>query len=98
MQELPVGMRTGMNPSEEQDVLGIETVNNMSLDTLTWHFMLVLIATCGGYFTTNYLQGLFPKLSIPMFSVSMLYGVLVQFILKNKFFKICWQKNYKSCW
>ncbi|MDU5100038.1 MULTISPECIES: sodium/glutamate symporter [Peptoniphilus] len=83
MQELPVGMRTGMNPSEEQDVLGIETVNNMSLDTLTWHFMLVLIATCGGYFTTNYLQGLFPKLSIPMFSVSMLYGVLVQFILKK---------------
>lgn len=55
----------------------------MSLDTLTWHFMLVLIATCGGYFTTNYLQALFPKLSIPMFSVSMLYGVLVQFILKK---------------
>lgn len=83
IKELPDGMRTGMNPPEEREIIGKETINNMSLDSLTWHFMLVLIATCGGYYLTNYLQGLFPKLSIPMFSVAMLFGVLLQGILKT---------------
>ncbi|MGI5949896.1 sodium/glutamate symporter [Peptoniphilus sp.] len=82
IKELPDGMRTGMNPPEEREIIGKETINNMSLDSLTWHFMLILMATCGGYYLTNYLQGLFPKLSIPMFSVAMLFGVLLQGILK----------------
>ncbi|MET3617794.1 ESS family glutamate:Na+ symporter [Peptoniphilus olsenii] len=83
IQELPTGMRTGMNPVNEREIIGEETINNMSLDSLTWHFMLILIATCGGYYLTNYLQSLFPKLSIPMFSISMLFGVLLQGILKS---------------
>lgn len=83
IKELPDGMRTGMNPPEEREIIGRETINNMSLDSLTWHFMLILMATCGGYYLTNYLQGLFPKLSIPMFSVAMLFGVLLQGILKT---------------
>ncbi len=82
MSELPEGMRTGMIPSDEQEAMGRNTVSPMSIDPLTWHLVLVLIATCGGYYLTNYLQGLFPKLSIPMFSVSMLCGVALQQILK----------------
>lgn len=82
MSELPEGMRTGMIPLDEQDAMGRNTVSPMSIDPLTWHLVLVLIATCGGYYLTNYLQGLFPKLSIPMFSVSMLCGVALQQILK----------------
>jgi ESS family glutamate:Na+ symporter len=79
---LPEGMRTGMNPESEQTSMGKETVNTMCLDSFTWHLMLVLIATAGGYYITNYLQKMFPSLSIPMFSVSMLCGVAVQSILK----------------
>lgn len=79
---LPVGMRTGMNPVDEQDCMGRETINTMCLDSFTWHLMLILIATAGGYYTTNYLQKLFPALSIPMFSISMLFGVVVQFFVK----------------
>lgn len=71
-----------MIPSEEQESMGKNTVSPMSIDPLTWHLALVLIATCGGYYLTNYLQALFPKLSIPMFSVSMLCGVALQFLLK----------------
>ena len=81
MNELPMSMQTGMIPSEEQESMGKNTVNPMSIDPLTWHLVLVLISTCGGYYLTNYLQGLFPSLSIPMFSVAMLCGVLMQFIL-----------------
>lgn len=83
MSELPEGMRTGMNPVEDQDSMGKNTVNTMSIDPLTWHVSLVLIATCGGYYLTNYLQAMFPTLSIPMFSVSMLCGVALQFLLKK---------------
>ncbi len=82
MAELPEGMRTGMIPEREQGAMGRNTVSPMSIDPLTWHLVLVLIATCGGYYLTNYLQALFPKLSIPMFSVSMLCGVALQQILK----------------
>ncbi len=81
--ELHEGMRTGMNPPSEQDVMGKNTVNVMVLDPLTWHLTLILIATCGGYYFTNYLQKLLPALSIPMFSVSMLCGVAMQFILRG---------------
>lgn len=82
MAELPEGMKTGMMPPEDQESMGRNTVNPMTMDPLTWHLVLVLIATCGGYYLTNYLQGLFPSLSIPMFSVSMICGVILQGILK----------------
>lgn len=82
MAELPEGMRTGMIRVEDQESMGKNTVSPMSIDPLTWHLTLVLIATCGGYYLTNYIQALFPKLSIPMFSVSMLCGVALQFLLK----------------
>ena len=80
--ELPESMRTGMVPEEEQDSMGRNTVNPMAIDPLTWHLALVLIAAGAGYFVTNWLQGMFPKLSIPMFSVGMLCGVVLQQILK----------------
>lgn len=87
MAELPEGMRTGMIRVEDQESMGKNTVSPMSIDPLTWHLALVLIATCGGYYLTNYIQALFPKLSIPMFSVSMLCGVALQFLLKAIGFK-----------
>ncbi len=80
--KLPEGMRTGMNPENERESMGTATVNTMCLDSLTWHLMLILIATGGGYYLTNWLQGLFPRLSIPMFSISMLCGVALQMILR----------------
>ena len=87
MAELPEGMRTGMIREEDQESMGKNTVSPMSIDPLTWHLALVLIATCAGYYLTNYIQALFPKLSIPMFSVSMLCGVALQFLLKAIGFK-----------
>jgi ESS family glutamate:Na+ symporter len=82
MNELPESMQTGLVPENEQESMGKNTVSPMSLDPLTWHLVLVLIATCGGYYLTNYLQKLLPSLSIPMFSVAMLCGVALQFVLK----------------
>lgn len=82
MNELPEGMRTGMIPEKEQESMGKNTVSPMSIDPLTWHLLLVLIATGAGYYLTTFLQKLLPSLSIPMFSVAMICGVLLQFALR----------------
>lgn len=82
MNELPESMQTGLVPEIEQESMGKNTVSPMAIDPLTWHLVLVLIATAAGYYITNYLQGMFPNLSIPMFSVAMLCGVILQSILK----------------
>lgn len=80
--DLPASMRTGMVPEKEQKSLGNATVNSMAIDPLTWHLAIVLIATGMGYYLTNYLQGLMPTLSVPMFSVAMICGVVLQGLLK----------------
>lgn len=81
--ELPEGMRTGLVPVDEQESIGRATVNSMSIDPLAWHLSLVLIAAGAGYLVTNWLNSLVPGLSIPTFSVGMLCGVVLQFILKT---------------
>lgn len=79
---LPDSMLTGLIHPTEQDSIGRATVHSMSLDPLAWHLSLVLIAAGAGYIITNWLTGLFPGISIPMFSVAMLCGVAVQFVLR----------------
>lgn len=81
--ELPEGMRTGLVPPHEQGSIGRATVNPMSIDPLAWHLALVLIAAGSGYLVTKWLNSLIPGVSIPTFSVGMLCGVVLQFILKG---------------
>lgn len=83
---LPESMRTGMVPPEEQESIGKSTTNPMAVDPLAWHLVLVLVATAGGYYATNFLQDwlsqYIPGLSIPMMSVAMLVGVALQGVLR----------------
>ena len=81
MAELPESMRTGLIPEEERESMGQNTVSPMSIDPLGWHALLILIAMAGGYFATGFLQSLFPGIGIPMMSVAMIAGVLLNFIL-----------------
>ncbi|PAB60715.1 sodium/glutamate symporter [Anaeromicrobium sediminis] len=81
MSQLPESMQTGLVPLNERGPMGYETVNPMSIDPLTWHVLLVLMATAGGYYFTNWFKIILPKISLPMFSVTMIMGVLLQLIL-----------------
>lgn len=83
MGELPKSMQTGLIPKKEQNSMGLNTINSMSLDSLTWHVGLVLIATAGGYYAFYGFKRLVPNASLPMMSLSMLAGVLLQFILNR---------------
>lgn len=79
-------MKTGLVPPDEQEPLGNSTTNPMAIDPLAWHFVLVLVATAGGYYLTNKLDqvlGKFiPGISVPMMSVAMLVGVVLQMVLR----------------
>ena len=79
--QLSVSMRTGMVPVDEQASMGKNTVNPMSIDPLTWHFLLVAIAAGAGYYVTNWLHAV-TGVSFPMFSVGMICGVVLQLCLK----------------
>ncbi|KUO75698.1 MAG: hypothetical protein APF77_04180 [Clostridia bacterium BRH_c25] len=83
MAELPKSMQTGLVPLEEQTPMGNQTVNPMAIDPLSWHVLLVLIAAAGGYYATNYAKVLIPQVSLPMMSVAMLAGVLLQFVINK---------------
>lgn len=81
--ELPQSMRTGLVPIDEQLEMGKNTVSPMSIDPLTWHILLVFIASAGGYYFTNWFGVVLPKISLPMMSVSMLAGVLLHLIMRG---------------
>lgn len=80
MGELPKSMQTGLVPPSEQVSMGKQTVNPMSIDPLSWHVLLILVATAGGYYGTNWLNGIF-NISLPMMSVAMLTGVILNGLL-----------------
>ncbi len=83
MNQLPESMRTGLVPEAEQESLGKATTNPMAIETLTWHCVLILIAMAGGYYGTNALQARVPaSFTIPMMSIAMIAGVILQFVLK----------------
>ena len=84
--QLPEGMRTGMIAPGEQQPMGNATTSPMAIDPLAWHVALVLVATAGGYYATNALQAwaaqYISNISIPMMSVAMLVGVVLQGVLR----------------
>ena len=82
MGQLPKSMQTGLVPKEERTVMGDNTVNPMSIDPLSWHILLVLVATAGGFYVQGWLKIVFPGITLPMFSLSMLAGIVVQYVLK----------------
>ncbi|SJZ69085.1 sodium/glutamate symporter [Selenihalanaerobacter shriftii] len=82
MAELPDSMRTGLVPEDKRNTMGQETVNPMSIDPLSWHLLLVLIATAGGYYSYYGFKAILPEITLPMMCLSMLSGVLLHFILK----------------
>lgn len=51
--ELPEEMLTGLVKEEDQTEFGKNTVNAMSIDTLTWHFTLLMVGCWGSIFVNN---------------------------------------------
>ena len=82
MSAVPQEMRTGLIAPENQKPMGMNTTNAGAIDPLAWHLALVLIATGIGYYANAYLKVLIPGVDVPLMCLSMLAGVVIQFIMR----------------
>ena len=75
-------MSSGLVPEEERQSIGDATVNPMSIDPLTWHFALILIAVGAAYLVNMGLRTLIPSLAFPLYGLALLCSVVLQKGLK----------------
>jgi len=78
MRDSPADLHSGFIKEENQTSIGNATVNPMTIDPLTWHALLILMATAGGYHAFNWFREMLPGIVMPMMCLSMLCGVALQ--------------------
>jgi glutamate:Na+ symporter, ESS family len=78
--EMPISMKTGFVPEEEQQSMGRETISPIALDPLTWHIAIVFATALFAYRIAGFLQNLL-GISVPVFCVALLTGALLQKIM-----------------
>ena len=84
VEDLPESVRTGLIKSEERVSLASETVSSMSIETLTWHFALIVgSATTGILFNKHVLKVLIPDLFFPDYIFALAFGVIIYFVLEK---------------
>ncbi len=87
--KLPVSMRTGLVPEDEQESMGKEKTNPMTLDPLVLPLAAVLVTATLAQLTVNVTSEWFRSLdneiiksfSIPTVAVAMIYSLFIQLIL-----------------
>ena len=62
----------------------------MSIDTLTWHFTLLMVAVGAAYLINNELKILIPSVSFPVYGIALICSVVLQGIFEIiKIGRIC---------
>lgn len=82
IEDLPEDMRTGLVPAGKRVSMGECTVNPMSIDPLSWHLSLVLVAVGLAYLANMGLKHLFPSLSFPIYGLALIMSLILQQVLK----------------
>jgi glutamate:Na+ symporter, ESS family len=75
--EMPISMKSGFVPEEEQQSMGKETVSPIALDPLTWHIAIVFVTAVLAYRIAGLLDSVL-GISVPVFCVALLTGALLQ--------------------
>lgn len=79
--ELPEEFKTGLNRTSRESC-GEETICPMSMDTFTFHFMLVMITVILSYKAADLLK-LLTTISFPTFGIGMVMSFFVNLILRS---------------
>ena len=82
VEELPEEMRIGLNPPEKRESLGEDTVNSISMDSLTGHGALVLATTGLAYLINHGLSIVLPQIAFPTYGIAIICGILLQALLR----------------
>lgn len=75
--DLPEEMKTGLVPADKQTSLGSGTISTMSMDPLTWHLVLIMVAVGASYLVGNAINRTF-SVSVPTYGLALVAGVLLQ--------------------
>lgn len=78
--EMPISMKTGFVPEEEQVSMGKETVSPIALDPLTWHIAIVFATALFAYVLSGYLNKIL-GIAVPVFCVALLIGAVLQHVM-----------------
>jgi glutamate:Na+ symporter, ESS family len=79
--ELPDEMRTGVLPEDKRTPIGHATLSPSSLDSLTLHLGLILLAVLGAYYVGELQKDVFPDFTVPLLAFGFLAGLLLQVLL-----------------
>lgn len=82
IEELPEEMRTGLNPVDSGETVGRNTINSISMDTLTWHASLVLLTAGMAYVVNAGLKAVLPQVAFPTYGIAIICGIFVQAVLR----------------
>lgn len=82
VEELQEEMLTGLVSQDNRSEFGQNTVNAMSIDTLTWHFSLILVAVGMAYGINKGLKAVLPAVSFPVYGLALLCSIALQWALK----------------
>lgn len=76
--ELPEEYRTGLVRPENRRAIGVATLSSSTLESLTLHLGLILVPAGAGYYLNEWFKELWPSVSIPLFSLGFVFGLLLQ--------------------
>jgi len=80
--DLPRDLRTGLVPGKDRESFGDVTFSSNAVDPLLAHGAILGVAILLAYGIQHGLQAMLPGLSIPLFSMAIIAGLIVQMGLK----------------
>lgn len=82
VEDLQEEMLTGLVHEDDRSIFGKNTVNAMSIDTLTWHFSLILVAVGMAYGVNTGLKIIMPSVSFPVYGLALVCSIILQGVLR----------------
>lgn len=79
--DLPPELRSGLLPKEKRTSSGEATTSPISIESLTFHLCIVIVAALGGYLCNKGAKLLDPRLELPVFSCAFVVGLLLKLVL-----------------
>jgi ESS family glutamate:Na+ symporter len=74
---------TGMIPPEKQRSTGKETTSAVSLESLTFHLSLIMLAAVAGRYGAIAFKNVLPSVSVPEFCIALFAGYIIQWALSR---------------
>jgi ESS family glutamate:Na+ symporter len=76
--ELPHELRTGLLPLESRESMGQSSTSSISIDSLTFNFIIVTVIALGGYGVSKLVSYFVSGFELPVFSCAFIVGLLIK--------------------